>query len=53
MNALRLGIYRGQLEAFREAGLEMNQFFVVGVYGDSLFRHRHTSRMVRQGTGTV
>jgi len=31
----------------------MNQFFAVGVYGDSLFRHRRTSRMVRQGTSRV
>ena len=53
MNALRLGIYRGQLEAFREVGLEMNQFSVVGVYGDFLSLHRHTSRMVPPGIGTV
>jgi hypothetical protein len=31
----------------------MNQFSVVGVYGDSLFLHRHTSRMVPPGIGTV
>ena len=31
----------------------MNQFSVVGVYGDSLFRHRRTSRMVPPGIGTV
>ena len=53
MNALKRCIYRGQLEAFREVGLEMNQFSVVGVYGDSLFRHRRTSRMVPPGIGTV
>ena len=31
----------------------MNQFSVVDAYGDSLFLHRHTSRMVPPGIGTV
>lgn len=31
----------------------MNQFSVVDAYGDLLSLHRHTSRMVLPGIGTV